>query len=131
MTPDRIPDDLKYHREHMWVRMQGRRGTIGITHFAQAQLGDVVYVELPGIGIEADADVHIGEIESTKTTAPIEAPVGGRVVEINEDLEDSPDLLNEDPYGKGWIAVLEISDPAEVDDLMNAKEYQSYLEAGE
>ncbi|MBI5198290.1 MAG: glycine cleavage system protein GcvH [Nitrospirae bacterium] len=123
-----IPEDLRYHREHMWLRLQGRKGTIGITHYAQEHLGDVVYVEIPEVGNEVSADAHVGEIESTKTTAPIEAPVSGRIVEVNEELEDSPDLLNEDPYGRGWIAVLEISDPAEVEDLMDAKAYQKYLE---
>ena len=123
-----IPEDLKYHREHMWIRLQGRKGTIGITHFAQEQLGDVVYIEIPETGNEVGADAHIGEIESTKTTAPIEAPVSGRIVEVNEELEDSPDMVNEDPYGRGWIAVIEISDPAEVDDLMDAKKYKQYLE---
>ena len=123
-----IPEDLRYHREHMWIRLQGRKGTIGITHYAQEHLGDVVYVEIPEVGNDVNSDAHIGEIESTKTTAPIEAPVSGRIVEVNEELEDSPDLLNEDPYGRGWIAVLEISDPAEVEDLMDAKKYQKYLE---
>ena len=118
-----IPEGLKYHQEHMWIRVRGKRGTIGITHYAQEQLGDIVYVELPEIGAEVEANEVIGELESTKTTAPIEAPVSGRIVEINEDLEDTPDLINEDPYGKGWIAVIELADPAELDDLMDAQEY--------
>jgi glycine cleavage system H protein len=112
----------------MWLRVQGRRGTIGITHYAQEQLGDVVYIEIPEIGLDVEADAHIGEIESTKTTSPIEAPVSGRIVEINEDLEDSPDLVNEDPYKRGWIAVIEMADTVEADELMSAKEYKKYLE---
>ncbi|MBI4715019.1 MAG: glycine cleavage system protein GcvH [Nitrospirae bacterium] len=124
-----IPEDLKYHREHMWIRVQGRRGTIGITHFAQEQLGDVVYIEIPEVGMDAAADAHIGEIESTKTTAPIEAPVSGRIVEVNEELEDSPDLVNEDPYGRGWIAVIEMSEPKELEDLMDAKGYRAHLKS--
>jgi len=121
------PDDVKYHREHQWVRLEGKRAVVGITDYAQEELGDIVYIELPETGIEVAAEEDITEIESTKTTAPLVAPVSGRIAEVNEALKDSPELMNEDPYGKGWIVTLEMSDPAEADDLMDAKEYEEFL----
>jgi len=121
------PDDLKYHREHQWVKIEGKRAIVGITDYAQEELGDIVYIELPENGVEVTAEEDITEIESTKTTAPLIAPVSGRLVEVNEELKDAPELMNEDPYGKGWIVSIEMSDPAEVDDLMDAKEYEEFL----
>jgi len=121
------PDDIKYHREHAWVRVEGKRATIGITDFAQQQLGDIVYVDLPEIETEVDADSEMAEIESTKATSPVISPVSGQIAEINEDLADSPEIINEDPYGNGWLAVLEMSDPTEVNDLMNRGEYEKFL----
>lgn len=122
------PDDLKYHKDHMWLRAKGNRAKIGITHYAQEQLGDIVYLELPEVGIEVDANAVIGEIESTKTTSTIEAPVSGRVVEINDGIEDMPEVINEDPYGRGWLAVIDMSHPEELNDLMDSKVYQKYIE---
>jgi glycine cleavage system H protein len=121
------PDDLKYHREHQWVKIEGKRAIVGITDYAQEELGDIVYIELPENGADVTAEEDITEIESTKTTAPLIAPVSGRLVEVNEELKDAPELMNEDPYGKGWIVSIEMSDPAEVDDLMDAKEYEEFL----
>ncbi len=121
------PDDIKYHREHAWVRVEGKRATIGITDYAQQQLGDIVYVDLPEVETEVDADSELLEIESTKATSPVICPVSGSVVEVNEDLADSPEIINEDPYGNGWLAVLEMGDPSEVNDLMSRNEYEKFL----
>lgn len=121
------PDDIKYHREHAWVRMEGKRATIGITDYAQQQLGDIVYVDLPEIETDVDADSELLEIESTKATSPVICPVSGSIVEVNEDLADAPEVINEDPYGNGWLAVLEMGDPSEVNDLMSRDEYEKFL----
>lgn len=121
------PDDIKYHREHAWVRVEGKRATVGITDFAQQQLGDIVYVDLPEAETEVDADSELSEIESTKATSPVISPVSGTVVEVNEDLADSPEIINEDPYGNGWLVVLELSDPTEVNDLLAKDDYEKFL----
>ncbi len=121
------PEDIKYHREHAWVRVEGKRATIGITDYAQQQLGDIVYVELPEIDTEIDGDSELSEIESTKATSPLISPVSGTVVEVNEDLADTPEIINEDPYGNGWVAVLEMTDLTELSDLMSKAEYEKFL----
>lgn len=121
------PDDIKYHREHAWVRVEGKRATIGITDFAQQQMGDIVYIDLPEVDTEIDADSELSEVESTKATSPVVSPVTGTVVEVNEDLADSPEIINEDPYGNGWLVVLELTDPSEVNDLMSRSEYEKFL----
>jgi len=125
------PDDIKYHREHTWVRVEGKNATVGITDFAQQQLGDIVYVDLPEAETEVDADSELCEIESTKATSPVISPVSGTVHEVNEDLGDSPEIINEDPYGNGWIVVITMSDPSEVNDLMNRDEYEKFLKEEE
>jgi glycine cleavage system H protein len=122
------PDDLKYHKEHTWVKLSGKKATIGITDYAQHALGDIVYIDLPEVDMDFEVNNEIGEIESTKATSSIIAPLSGRVVEANEDLSESPEIINEDPYGKGWIAVVEIDDISELDDLMDASEYEKYIE---
>lgn len=122
------PDNLKYHKEHTWIKVSGRKVTIGITDYAQDALGDIVYIDLPEVDTDVETDSEIGEIESTKATSSIISPVSGRVIEVNEDLSESPEIINEDPYGKGWIAVLEIDDTSELDDLMDASEYTKYVE---
>lgn len=122
------PEEIKFTKEHEWVKVEGKRAIIGITDYAQDELGDIVYIELPEVGEEVSSMEEITEIESTKTTAPVMSPVSGRIIEVNEELKDAPELINEDPYGKGWIAVLDMSDPAEVEDLMDSKEYDEYLE---
>ena len=125
------PDDIKYHREHAWVRVEGKRATIGISDFAQQQLGDIVYVDLPELDTEVDSDSELSEIESTKATSPVVSPVSGVVVEVNEDLADSPEIINEDPYGNGWLVVLEMSDTTELSDLMSKAEYEKFLKEEE
>ena len=122
------PDDLKYHKEHTWVKVLGRKATIGITDYAQDALGDIVYIDLPEVDMDVEINSEIGEIESTKATSSIIAPVSGKVTEVNEDLSESPETLNEDPYGKGWIAIIELGDVSEPDDLMDASEYTKYVE---
>lgn len=125
------PDDIKYHREHAWVRVEGKRATVGITDYAQQQMGDIVYVDLPESDTEIDADSELSEIESTKATSPVISPVSGTVVEVNEDLADSPEIINEDPYGNGWLVTLEMNDPSELNDLMSKSEYEKFLKEEE
>ena len=122
------PGDLKYHKDHMWLHANGNKAKIGITHYAQEQLGDIVYVELPETGSEVEMNAVIGEIESTKTTSAIEAPVGGKIIEVNNALDDTPEVINEDSYGKGWIAVIEMGNKEDINHLMDSKEYQNYIE---
>jgi len=122
------PEDIKFHKEHTWARVSGKKATIGITDYAQESLGDIVYIELPETDIEVTANTELTEIESTKATSSVIAPVSGMVIEINEKLADSPEIINEDPYGKGWIAVIKMDNPAEIDDLMDAEEYDAYVE---
>lgn len=123
-----FPDDLKYHKDHMWLRANGNKAVVGITYFAQEQLGDIVYVELPEVGAQVESNAVIGEIESTKTTSTLEAVVSGKVVEVNEGLEEIPDVVNGDPYNRGWIAVIEMSNPEEMNTLMDSNAYRKYLE---
>jgi glycine cleavage system H protein len=122
------PEDLKYHKEHTWARVSGKKATIGITDYAQKALGDIVYIDLPEVDSNIEFNSEIGEIESTKATSSIISPLTGRIIEVNEDLTESPETINEDPYGKGWIAIVEIDDVAEVNDLMDASEYEKYVE---
>ena len=122
------PEELKYHKDHVWVRVEGKKATMGITDFAQESLGDIVYIELPEDASAVEKDVEMAEVESTKATSPILAPVSGRVIKVNKALEDSPELINEEPYGKGWIAVIEMSDPSELDQLMDSHAYEEFVE---
>jgi len=122
------PDNLKYHKEHSWVKVDGKKATIGITDYAQEALGDIVYVDLPDADSQVEADGEIGEIESTKATSSVVSPVSGTVVQVNSTLEDTPETINEEPYGKGWIVVVELSNPAELDNLMDAAEYGKFVE---
>jgi glycine cleavage system H protein len=122
------PEDLKYHKEHTWVRVSGRKATVGITDYAQDALGDIVYIDLPEVDTDVEANSEIGEIESTKATSSIISPVSGRVIEVNEVLSESPETINEDPYGKAWIATIEIDDLSELDDMMDSAEYAKYVE---
>ncbi|WP_447976622.1 glycine cleavage system protein GcvH [Candidatus Nitrospira bockiana] len=121
------PADLRYHKEHEWVRVDGTRATLGISDFAQDALGDIVFVDLPKVGTTVTAGQQIGEVESTKTTSSLYTPVSGKVVKVNTDLKDHPEVMNTDPYGKGWIVVIELSNAAEVDGLMTADQYRSFL----
>lgn len=122
------PDDLKYHKEHTWVRISGKRGTIGITDYAQDALGDIVYIDLPEADASIEANSEFSEIESTKATSSVISPVSGKITKVNEELSESPEIMNEDPYGKGWVAVVELENPEEVDDLMDSSEYEKYVE---
>ncbi len=125
-----IPDDLRYSADHEWVKVEGKQAVIGITDYAQQELGDIVYLELPDVGTEVVVEEEVTEIESTKTTSPVLAPVSGKIIEINEELKESPQLINEDPYGKGWIATLKMTNPDDLDSLMSAKEYEEYITEG-
>ena len=122
-----IPTDLRYHKEHEWVRLSGKQATVGISHFAQDALGDIVFLDLPKVGAVVKAGQQIGEVESTKTTSTIYSPVSGTVVKINSELKDRPEVVNSDPYGKGWIVVIDLSNPGEVDQLMTAAQYEAFL----
>ncbi len=122
-----IPKDLRYHKEHEWIRVAGQQATLGISHFAQDALGDVVFVDLPKVGTTVTANQEIGEVESTKATSSIYSPVSGKVIEVNTTLQDHPEYLNKDPYGQGWIAVVEMASPAEMDALMTAEQYEEFL----
>ncbi|MCL4456059.1 MAG: glycine cleavage system protein GcvH [Nitrospirae bacterium] len=122
------PDNLKYHKEHTWVKVSGKKATVGITDYAQDALGDIVYIDLPEADTEVEASTEMSEIESTKATSAVIAPVSGTIIEANEKLADSPEIINEEPYGKGWIAVIEMSNESELDDLMDAGDYEKYIE---
>ena len=117
------PDDLRYSKEHEWVRVDGSRATIGITSFAAEELGDIVFVELPEVGTAIKQFATFGVVESVKAVSDLYAPVSGEVVEVNEALRDAPELLNSDPFGEGWIAKVELADPSELDALMDAAAY--------
>ena len=122
-----IPSNLRYHQEHEWVRTEGQQATVGISHFAQDALGDIVFIDLPKVGAKVTAGQQIGEVESTKTTSTIYTPVSGTIAKINADLNDHPEAVNSDPYGKGWMAVIDLTTPAEVDKLMTAAQYEEFL----
>ena len=122
-----IPADLRYHKEHEWVRVDGQKAILGISDFAQDALGDVVFVQLPSVETMNTLDQEIGEVESTKATSSIYSPVSGKIVEVNTELEDHPEYLNKDPYGQGWLAVVELSNSAEVNSLMTASQYEEFL----
>jgi glycine cleavage system H protein len=123
-----IPDDLSYSSDHEWIRVEDGKARIGITDYAQDALGDVVFVDLPEVGATAEAGASISEVESTKSVSDIYAPVTGTIVEVNGDLADAPERLNEDPYGEGWICVIAVSDPAELDKLLTATAYRALVE---
>jgi len=122
-----VPEDLRYTKDHEWARVSGNRATIGITDHAQSELTDVVYVELPPVGKAVKQGDVLGVVESVKAVSEIFAPVSGKVVEANTALEDSPEAVNEDPYGKGWIVVIEASSPPEVERLLSAKTYRAHI----
>jgi glycine cleavage system H protein len=122
-----IPKDLRYHQEHEWVRVSGTQATIGISHFAQDALGDIVFIDMPKVGAVVKAAQQIGEVESTKTTSTIYTPVSGTIAKINADLKDHPEVVNSDPYGKGWMVMIDLSSVAEVEKLMTAEQYEAFL----
>ncbi|MDN5347160.1 MAG: glycine cleavage system protein [Clostridia bacterium] len=122
------PNDLRYSKEHQWIRVEGNRGKVGITDYAQSSLGDIIFVELPQEGDELKKDDALGIVESAKSSSDVYCPVSGKVIAVNEELLDSPQLINEDPYGRGWMIEIELSDPSELDDLMEAAEYRAMVE---
>jgi glycine cleavage system H protein len=123
-----IPAELRYSSDHEWVRVEGTTATIGITEYAQDALGDVVFVEMPETGLAVAAGESFSEVESTKSVSDVYAPITGSIAEVNADLESQPELLNSDPYGAGWICRIEISDPSELDGLMDAEAYRALTE---
>jgi len=122
-----VPDDLRYSKDHEWARISGNRATIGITDHAQSELTDVVYVELPPVGKSVKPGDVLGVVESVKAVSEIFAPITGKVLEVNTALEESPEAVNEDPYGKGWIVVLDVPHPEEASRLMDASAYRRHI----
>jgi glycine cleavage system H protein len=133
MADSQTPAELKYSSTDEWARIEGNQATIGITYYAQDQLGDVVAVELPWnrVGaLQLRADEEFGEVESVKSVSTLQSPLSGKLVRVNEALRDSAELVNSDPYGQGWMIVIELSDPAEADKLMSAERYAQYRQDG-
>ena len=122
------PENYYYTKDHEWIYSEGGVGTIGITDFAQKQLGDVVYVEMPSVGSQLEYHQSLGVIESVKAVSDVYAPISGEVAEINEKLNDNPEFVNEDPHGKGWILKIKVNDESELQKLMSAAEYEKFLE---
>lgn len=121
------PQDLKYTKEHEWVRMEGETAVVGITAYAQEKLGDVVYVELPAVGQEVQQMKPFGVVESVKAASDLFTPVSGKVVEVNSELREHPELVNQDPYGQGWMIKIQTSNVQELEYLMSAEEYETYI----
>ncbi len=119
-----VPRELKYTRDHEWVKVDGDRATIGVTDFAQHELGDVVYVDLPALGEKLEIGATLASVESVKAVSDVFAPLSGEIVAVNDDLEHSPEFVNQDPYGKGWIAVIELSDSGQLAGLLSAEGYE-------
>lgn len=128
MADETYPQELKYYKEHDWVRVEDADAVFGITWFAQDALGEIVYVELPDAGASVNAGEPYGELESVKAVSDVFAPLSGEVIERNELLQDEPQHVNEDPYGEGWLIRVRLSDPAQVDELMDAARYRSFLD---
>ena len=124
-----LPENLKYTKEHEWVRVEDNIAVVGITDFAQGELGDIVFVEIETEGETLDKGETFGTVEAVKTVSDLFMPVGGKVTEFNTSLEDSPELINKDPYGEGWMVKVEMADLSDLDDLMDAAAYQAMLEA--
>lgn len=119
----RIPEDLRYTSDHEWVRVEDGHARIGITDYAQDALGDIVYVDLPNVGDSVEAAAGLGEVESTKSVSDLYAPVTGKVTQVNDELADQPAVLNSDPYGEGWLCVIEVADASQLDGLLDAAAY--------
>ena len=122
-----FPADLKYSKEHEWVRVEGNTGTIGISDFAQKELGDIVFVEIETVGESIPKDEVFGTVEAVKTVSDLFMPIAGKVIAKNEGLNDSPEVVNTDPYGKGWMIKIEFSDPAQLNELMDAEAYKKHV----
>jgi glycine cleavage system H protein len=124
------PEDLKYHSEHDWARIEGEEATFGITWYAQDALGEVVFFDPPEVGAQVTKDQSYAEVESVKAVSDVFAPLSGEIVAVNGDLADSPEKINEDPYGEGWLVRVRLSDPSEVDSLLDANAYKDLLQTG-
>ncbi len=124
-----LPEDLRYSQDHEWIKVEGDVATIGITDYAQSELGDIVFVEVPTVGETLSKGDTLGTIEAVKTVADVYMPVDGEVLEMNADLESTPELINQDPYGKGWIARIKLSDPAQLEELLTADKYKELINA--
>jgi glycine cleavage system H protein len=122
------PDDLYYNRDHLWVRVQGSRGTVGVTDYAQREIGEVLFVDLPEEGAQVEKNDTFGSLETSKTVAELHCPMSGEIVSVNKDLEEEPSLVNDDPYGNGWLVLLEFDDPNEMEEMINAADYEEFLE---
>ncbi len=127
MAEESYPDDLKYHAEHDWVRVDGAEATFGITWFAQDSLGEVVFYEPPEVGVRVQKDATYAEVESVKAVSDVIAPMSGEITAVNDDLTDTPEAINEDPYGAGWLVKVSVSDAAELEQLLTAEEYRRLL----
>ncbi|QDP41012.1 glycine cleavage system protein GcvH [Radiobacillus deserti] len=126
-----LPNDLRYSEEHEWLKVEGNKVIVGITDHAQSELGDIVFVELPEVGDEIEADAPFGSVESVKTVSELYAPIAGKILEVNEELEDNPEFVNESPYEKAWMIVIEATNIADVEKLMTAEQYKNMLEEAE
>jgi glycine cleavage system H protein len=125
-----IPDELRYTEDHEWLRVEGEEGVVGITAYAAGELGDVVFVELPAVGTQLEKSQSFGVIESVKTASDLYSPLAGEVVEVNQSLADRPELVNEEPYGAGWMIRLRLAEPAAADELQSAADYGRLIAAG-
>ena len=123
-----IPEELKYTEEHEWIRLEGNIATIGITDFAQSELGDIVYIEVDTLDSEINSNDVFGTVEAVKTVSDLFMPVTGKVVEVNSSLEDAPEVVNDDPYGQGWIIKIEVTNPADVENLMSSDNYRNLID---
>lgn len=124
-----FPENLKYTKDHEWVLVEGNIGTIGITDFAQRELGDIVYVEIDGVGTEMAKEATFGTVEAVKTVSELFMPVSGKIIEMNTNLDAAPESVNSDPYGSGWMIKVELSDPSEIDGLLTASQYSELVSA--
>ena len=122
-----IPEELKYTEEHEWVRIEDNIAIVGITDFAQGELGDIVYLEIDTLDSQIDSNEVFGTVEAVKTVSDLFMPVNGKVVDVNSSLEDNPEAVNDDPYGEGWIIKIEVSNPSDIDALMNSEEYKNLI----
>ena len=127
MADESYPDDLKYHPEHDWARVEGEEATLGITWFAQDQLGEVVFFDPPNVGDTISANESYAEVESVKAVSDVIAPVSGEVLAVNEDVSGNPELVNDDPYGRGWLVRVKLTDPSELDSLLDVSAYRETL----
>jgi glycine cleavage system H protein len=123
----KFPEDLKYTKDHEWLKAEGKTGIIGITEFAQSELGDIVYIEVDTVDQTIEGGQVFGTVEAVKTVSDLFMPVSGKIIEFNKELENQPELVNKDPYGKGWMVKIELTDPSQVENLLNSESYNSLI----